>query len=420
MMNGKEKLKMALSHQEAPLLFDIGGTPTTGMHCIVVEKLREYYGLEKRPIVIVEPMQMLGGLDQDLKEVMGIQTEPLWADKGMFGFKQTDEFKEWKTPWGQEVLIPTDFNTSKDDKGNTYIYACGDINYPPAGCMPEGGLYFDATNRAPEFDEDNYNVQDNLEEFGPVSDETLDWFRKESDRLKDSPHAVIGNMGGTGLGDIALVPGLMLREPRGIRDIEEWYVSTVIRQDVLHEIFEHQTSQALENLKKLHGVLGETIQVAFVCGTDLGTQAAQFCSNETYRSLYMPYYKRVNGWIHENTTWKTFKHCCGSIFNLIPDFIESGFDILNPVQWTATNMRKEDLKKHYGKDITFWGGGIDTQNTFPNGTPDQVREQALQCCEILAKDGGFVFNTIHNVLPDVPAENVAALAEAVKIFNGER
>ena len=140
-----------------------------------------------------------------------------------------------------------------------------------------------------------------------------------------------------------------------------------------------------------------------MCGTDFGTQNGPFCSNEVFRELYMPYYKKINEWIHSHTNWKTFKHSCGSIMPIIPDIIESGFDILNPVQWTAENMDPVQLKKEYGKDLVFWGGGVNTQKTFP--------------FDIFSKDGGFVFNTIHNIQALTPVENLVALIEAVKEFN---
>jgi uroporphyrinogen-III decarboxylase len=103
----------------------------------------------------------------------------------------------------------------------------------------------------------------------------------------------------------------------------------------------------------------------------------------------------------------------------VPELIEAGFDILNPVQWTAERMSREELKKQYGSQVTFWGGGVDTQNTLPNGTPKEVYEEVLECCKAFSKGGGFVFNTIHNIQPDVPAKNVVAMVEAVKKFNGE-
>ncbi len=418
-MTGKDKLKLAVNHIDGPVLLDIGGMPTTGIHCKVVEGLREYYGLEKKPIRILEPVQMLAYVENDLKEAMGIQTTPLWSAGTMFGFKQKDKFKEWRTPWGQDVLVAEDFMTSTDKNGNTYIYSCGDTSYPPAGCMPKNGVYFDSINRAPEFDEDEYDVKDNFEEFGPISDEDIEWLKVQRPRFENSGDVVMGNLGGTAFGDIALVPGPQLKRPKGLRDITEWYVSIVSRPEVLHEIFEYQLHYAIENLKKMHDVLGETIQVAYICGTDFGTQNGPFCSNEVFTEVYAPYYKKVNDWIHENTTWKTFKHCCGSIYKLVPEIINAGFDILNPVQWTAKNMDRALLKDSYGDKVTFWGGGVDTQKTLPFGSPKQVHDEVLECCKIFGKNGGFVFNTIHNIQPGVPTENVVAMVNAIKEYNGE-
>lgn len=419
-MTGKEKLRAAFNHEEAPILIDIGGGPTTGIHCKVVEELREYYGLEKKPITIMEPCQMLGFVDDDLKEVLGIQTTPIWGIGNLFGFEQTDKVKEWKTPWGQTVLVPEQFTVTEDEKGDTFIYAGGDTNYPPAGHLPKTGFYFDNTNRSEEFDEDEYRVEDNFEDFQPVSEDGLEWLRVQKERIVDSPDVVLANLGGTGFGDIALVPGPYLKNPKGLRDITEWYMFTVARQDVLHEIFAYQADMAVENLKKMYDVLGETVQVAYICGADFGTQRGPFCSNETFRNVYAPYYKKVNDWIHENTGWKTFKHCCGSIFGLIPDLIDAGFDILNPVQWTAANMDRTELKKTYGDKLIFWGGGVDTQKTLPYGSKEQVYEEVLETCKIFGKNGGFVFHTIHNIQPGVPAENLDAMIKAVHTYNGEK
>jgi len=418
-MTGKDKLKLALNHEDGPVLLDIGGMPTTGIHCMVAEKLREYYGLEKKPIKILEPVQLLALIEDDLKEAMGIQTTPLWSAGTMFGFRQTDKFKEWKTPWGQEVLVSDEFVTTTDGKGDTFIYACGDTNYAPAGCMPKKGFYFDNINRVPEFDEDNYDIKDNFEEFGSISKEDLDWLSMQKTEVERSQDVIMGNLGGTAFGDIALVPGPQLREPKGLRDITEWYISIVSRPEILHEIFAYEAEYAIENLKKMHDVLGEVIQVAYICGADFGTQNGPFCSNDVFREVYRPYYRKINDWIHENTSWKTFKHCCGSIYTLIPDLIKSGFDILNPVQWTAKNMDRHALKKNHGESITFWGGGVDTQKTLPYGTPEQVRKEVLECCKIFGKKGGFVFNTIHNIQPGVPVENIAAMVAAIREYNGE-
>ena len=160
------------------------------------------------------------------------------------------------------------------------------------------------------------------------------------------------------------------------------------------------------------------IDVVVVCGTDFGTQESTFCSRSTYDEIWQPRYRRINDWIHENTTWKTFKHSCGAIESFLPDIIESGFDIINPVQCSAKGMEAKLLKERHGDRITFWGGGVNTQKTLPFGTPEEVRAEVLDRCETFAPGGGFVFNAIHNVQALTPTENFVAMVDAVHEFNG--
>ena len=352
-MNHKEKMLAALNHKSGPVPVDFGAFPTTGIHASIVEQLRDRYGLDKRPVTILEPYQMLGEIEDDLREAMGIDTKPLWGQWTMYGFKNED-FREWETPWGQKVLVARDFVTTEKD-GDLLIYAGGDKNYPPAAILPEGGYFFDSTVRQKPIVEEELNPEDNLEEFGPISDEDLAYYKRTAEMLKDDPYFVVGNLGGTAIGDIACVPGPMLKDPKGIRDVTEWYMATAIRQDYVHAVFEQQVETGIANLEKIHAVLGDAISVAYMCGNDFGTQNAPFCSNETFQSLYMPYYKKMNEWVHSNTNWKTFKHSCGSIKPLIPELIESGFDILNPVQWTAEGMDMKELKDEYGKGCCLLG-----------------------------------------------------------------
>ena len=225
-------------------------------------------------------------------------------------------------------------------------------------------------------------------------------------------------MGGTALGDIALVPGPFLKHPKGIRDVVEWYVSTGSRQRYIHEIFERQCEVAIGNLDRVHAIVGDRIQAIFLCGTDFGTQTSSFCSVKTFQNLYLPYYKQLTNWIHSHTSWKVFKHSCGAVYKFVPEFIEAGIDILNPVQISATGMDPVQLKKNFGDRIVFWGGGVDTQRVLPFGSPDEVREQVLRRCEMLAPGGGFVFNTIHNIQANTPVENIVAMLNAVHEFNG--
>ena len=397
---------------------DFGSTAVTGVHASCVEQLREHYGLENRLVKICEPYQMLGEVEEDLAEVMGIDTVGVVPLNTLFGFPN-ENYKEFQTPWGQTVLVSEHFNTQVKPNGDVYIYPEGDMSVPPSGQMPSNGFFFDTIVRQPEIDEDNLDPEDNLEEFGLISEEDLEHYRVELDRLEGTDRAIVATLGGMAFGDIALVPAPFLKHPKGIRDIAEWYMSTAARQEYIHDVFSKQCDYALKNLEKLNEVLGERIDVVFLCGTDFGTQTSTFCSPQTFSELWAPYYRQVNDWIHRNTGWKTFKHSCGAVETFMEHFIDVGFDIINPVQCSATGMEPRQLKEKYGERLVFWGGGIDTQKTMPFGTPEEVREQVLERCEIFSRDGGFVFDSIHNLQALSPVENMVAMIDAVKEFNGE-
>ncbi len=417
-MTSKQRVKNSLNHKQPDMVpMDFGGTNVSGMHITCVAALRDYYGLEKRPVKVHEPFQMLGLIEEDLKTVLGVDVEAGNGSGTFFGFPAED-WKPWTLNNGLEVLVPGQFNTTKDSLGNTFIYPEGDTSIPPSGRMPKTGHFFDAIIRQEEINEDSLNAEDNLEEFKEITDNEISFYKRTLKAASETNRAVLASFGGTGLGDIALVPGTSLKHPKGIRDVEEWYISTAIRKDLLHEIYEKQTEIALKNLKRLHQEVGQYVDAAFICGTDFGTQTGTFCSSATFLELYKPYYRKVNDWIHENTTWKTFKHCCGAVEPFMKLFIDSGFDIINPVQCSATGMDPAQLKKKYGNDLTFWGGGVDTQQVLPFGSPKEVREQVLERCEIFSKQGGFVFGAIHNVQAMTPVENIVAMINAVHEFNG--
>lgn len=417
-MNSKERLIATLNHKEPDkVAVDFGATAVTGIHCRIVEKLREHYGLEKHPVKVIEPYQMLGEIEPDLQEILGGDCAGVLGSGNMFGSSQ-QEYQLQKTHWGQDVLISTGIDLTPDKEGSTYVWPQNDHTCNPSAVMSEGCFFFNAIERQGPIDDDHLDPTDNLEEFTIISDETLEHFRHSAEVAAATGKGVIASFGGTALGDIALVPAMDLKHPKGIRSVAEWYMSTVIRADYVKEIFDRQMDIAIENYKKLWAVCGSKVDVVNLCGTDFGTQDSQFCSVADYRDLYLPYYRRMTDWIHSNTTWKVFKHCCGSATPLIPAFIDSGFDILNPVQINAKNMDPRMLKREFGRDIVFWGGGVDTQKVLPFGTPDEVRRQVREEVEILGEGGGYVFNTIHNVQANVPIENMAALVDTLRDIRG--
>jgi uroporphyrinogen-III decarboxylase len=181
-------------------------------------------------------------------------------------------------------------------------------------------------------------------------------------------------------------------------------------------VFDRQCEIGLANLEKLHRIAGDRLAVIRVTGTDFGQQRGPFVSPQTYRDLFKPFHKRVNDWVHQHTNWKTFIHSCGSIRALLEDFIDAGFDILNPVQCSATGMNPGELKQDFGDRIVFWGGGVDTQRTLPFGTPVEVRREVRERIKALAPGGGLVFTPIHNVQARTPVENLLAMYETVREY----
>ncbi len=415
-MNSRERVLTSLDHREPDRVpLDLGASPVTGMHVSAVYQLRQALSLDPpgTPVKVIEPFQMLGEIAPDLAAALGVDVLPLTGPNTMFGYPLAD-WKPWTFFDGTPVLVPGGFNTRPELNGDILMYPEGDESAAPSGRMPKDGFYFDAIVRQPPMIEDRLDPADNLEEFTPVSADDLDYYEQEAQRLfRETDKAILGNFGGTSFGDIALVPAIQLPDPKGIRDMTEWYMSTLTRREYIWSVFEKQCEIGLENLKKIHTRVGERIAVLFVTGTDFGTQTGPFIAPKTYRELYQPFHRIINRWVHQNTTWKTFIHSCGSVFKLVPDFIEAGFDILNPVQTSAAGMAPEALTEQFGDQVTFWGGGVDTQQTLPFGSVNEIREQVRERMSVFGRGGGFVFNPIHNVQAGVPTENLLALYQAI-------
>lgn len=324
-MTPKQRIRAAIDHQQPDKLpVDFGSSFITGIHCSVVEQLRDHYNLEKRSARVCEPYQMLGEVEEDLLDAMRLDVQPIFPQRTIFGFPN-ENWKPWTTPWGQEFTVSEHFKTSSDNAGNVYIYPKGDAEAPASGHMPKTSYFFDTIERIdPDFDEDELNLEDNFEEFGPMSKEEVYWI-EQTECWRDSDRAISVHLNGTCLGDIALVPAPFLTNPKGVRGVADWYMLSADE----------------------------------------------------------------------------------------PDF-------LNPVQSSADGMDPQGLKDNYGDRITFWGGGVNTQQTLPFSTPEQVRKDVLSRYEVFAPGSGLVFSALHNVQARTPIKNVIAMVEAVHEYNGDK
>ena len=414
-MNSCERLQKTLNRDLVDrVCVDFGATHVTGISASTLSKVRKaLLGEEDFRVKIIEPFQMLGEIDEKLMDALGIDVMPVLPPKTMFGF----ENKDWK-PFtmfdGTEVLVPGNFNVTPDEKGGWYLYPQGDTSVPPSGRMPKNGFYFDAICRQSPIDEAKLDPADNLVEFSELTREDIQPLVDMANAAIRAKKGTILSVPGTGFGDIALVPAMWMKQTPGIRDIEEWYISTAMRRDYVYKVFEKQCEIALKNLRLLIETLGDKIQAVFTTGTDFGTQNGLFISTQAYRDLYKPFHKAINDFIHAKSNWKVFIHSCGAVKELIPEFIEAGFDILNPVQCSAAGMDPQELKDTFGQDVIFWGGGVDTQKTLPFGTTEEVYNEVRQRIEIFNNPTGMVFSAIHNIQAKIPFENVLALFQAIK------
>jgi len=413
----RERIRKVINHQETDRIpLDLGSTPVTGIQASTYAKLRKALRLKDQPVKVIEPYQMLAEVEIDVIEKLGVDTIGLWLPTTLFGFKN-ESWKPWKLFDDTRVLVPEKFITTEDEEGNIYLYPQGDTSVPPSGKIPKGGYYFDAIVRQQPIDQVSLNPKEWVkQQYSVFSEEELRYLEEKASILyKSTDLSIVGGfLGAASFGDIALVPGLSVKHPKGIRDPKLWYMAHIDHPEYIKGIFELQCEIALKNLKLSYEAVGDKIDVIMLSGTDFGTQNGPFISPDMYREFYKPFHKKINDWVHQHTPWKTFYHSCGSVVAFLDDFVEAGVDILNPVQTSAKDMDPKMLKEKYGDKLVFWGGGVDTQKTLPFGTEEEVKKEVKERCLIFRKGGGYVFSTIHNIQSKVPINNLIAMFQVIR------
>jgi len=416
-MTSRERLIAALNHREPDKVpVDFGGTTVTGIHAQALDRLHKFLGIEDRTVRVYEPMQMLGIIEEDIALSLGSDVIGLYAPGTLLGYTN-DKWKPWQLPGGTNVLIGEGFQVTYNDDGSLYAYPKGNLNAPPSAKMPAEGIYFDNLIRQEDLGSHTFNARtDYADQYTVFSEEECRYYEQTSKALyENSECAVFGNFFLGGVGDIFHIPAAWLEYPKGIRDIEEWIIAHYQHPDYVKELFDMQTEIQLKNLELYHQAVGNRIVAIAISGTDFGGQNSLLISKDMYREFYKPYHKTFNDWVHEHTEWKTFSHTCGSITPLMDEFIEAGFDILNPVQFSAADMDLDTLKQRFGSRVVFWGGGVNPQATLPFGTPEEVREETRNNVEILAKGGGFICGTVHNIQAPTPPESIVAFFESINV-----
>ena len=418
-MTSRERVLAAINHQQPDRVpMDIGATHYTGISACALYRLREYLGLPLYPLGITEISQMIARMDMDIIDKMGLDVVGLEQAKDHAGCPIYGPMQEFPMPDGTPVMISAQHKYKITETGRRYLYPQGDDSCDPSYCMPEGGYFFDALHRAPEYDEDDIHAEIDFKDdfkIKSITDEDARWLEEQSKKLRSTDKAVFGTFR-ISLGDPSEIEGPQVKHPTGVRSYQDWSMAQLLYPDYVKDVFELWTESGIKNLEIYKQAVGDNIDVINVSGTDLGTQVGQLMSVDTFRELYKPFYTRINKWIHDNTNWKIHYHSCGAIRPFLDDFVDMGVDIINPVQITAKGMDAAELKAQYGDKLVFWGGGIDTQDTLPNKSVEEIRAHVDRNLDIFAKDGGFVFTTIHNIMGDVPADHIAAAFDEARNY----
>jgi hypothetical protein len=415
-MTSRERVKKALAHQEPDRVpIDLGATLVTGIHVSSYIKLRQALGIREGKVKVYEPFQMLAEVEEPVRKALGVDVYGITLPGTLFGYTN-ERWKPFTLFDGTEVLVSGNMAWEELPNGDLLQFPEGNKAYPPSARMPAGGYYFDVLIRQEPIDEENLDPKEWADQtFGLLSDEEL-LFLEEKSRwyFENTDYALFGNFGGGSFGDIAIVPGPHIPYPKGVRDPEEWLVSHISRPDYIKDIFGYQVETGLKNLEMYRQAVGDRIEVIEINGNDFGAQNGLYMSVEMYREFYKPYHKQMDDWVHNNTSWKTFFHSCGSNVELFEDYKEAGVDIFNPVQISAKGMEPRFLKETYGDDFVFWGGAVNPQQTLPFGSPDEVRAEVEDNVSVFKKGGGYIFNNVHNIQANIPVENILAIFEGVK------
>ena len=413
-MISRERVQLALNHKEADRVpIDFGAMRATGISTIAYNKLRLRLGIKKGLPRMYDFIQQLAYPEEEIMNMFHIDI----IDAGQAFLKDEENWKEWILNDGSKCLIPKYLNVEIDRQSTVLLK---DKNNLVLGKKPKSSLYIDQSYWAykdlPKIP-DTFNYKDLSKFIWSIQPPPwhLDIFNNSQFEIFISR---IKNLYETTDYAIMLSVGCSLFEVGTyLRGIENFLCDIYQDKKGTKRLIRKLVEDNLRLLDRLLKGVGDYVDI-LQFGDDLGSQNGPFMSPDVFKDMFKPVYKKMWDYVHENSNCKVFLHSCGSIYELLPHLIDAGLDVINPVQTTTANMEPEKLKKEFGKYITFWGGGCNTRDILPNKTPNEVKEDVKRRIDIFSRGGGFVFNQIHNILADIPAENIIAMFEAAYEYGG--
>ena len=401
----------SLNHREPDRVpVDLSGYRSSGISAVTYPKLRAVLGLEPRPVDVYDPVQQLAICHDDVLDRLGVDTVELGR-----AFCQEDKWwVDWTLPEGTPCRMPVWAQPERAGEGWALRSPSGRI----IARMPEGSFHFDQVYW-PFLDgeEDLSRIEELYPEHmwtgvasppGPSISSPAELAAGARRLRAKSDRAILGLFGGN-----------LLEMGQFYYRMDNFLMMLAGEPERAHRFLDALLEIHLRNLDTFLGAVGDSIDV-IVFGDDLGSQKGPQISPRMYREFFKPRHAELWARAKQLADAKVMLHCCGGVRPLIPDLIEAGLDAINPVQISCGGMEAAGLKRDFGKDLTFWGGGCDTQSILPGATPDHVREHVMHQCEVLAPGGGFVFQQVHNIMANVPVENILAMYEAVHEYDSGR
>jgi uroporphyrinogen decarboxylase len=416
-MTSQERVLAAINHRQPDRVpVDMGATPSSGISAIAYSNLLKHIGSPHLPVQIYDVVQQLAQPDMEILDRFGVDV----LDIGRTFNKLPDDWYSISMANGAEAFYPKWFHPLKQADGS-YI-TLDDDGKRVLSKMPVGATFFDQTYfpYIDAYPDDYLNLDAEMNRIMWARDVHSPWDHANEDdfwtQLRDKTIKLRASTDKA----LLVVCGCNLFEwGTFLRRMDNFLMDLICDPYNVEKLLDQLMIRHLATLEKVCNAVGDIVDIIRF-GDDLGMSSGPFMDAETYRTLFKPRHKMLCDYVKSHSKMHTFIHSCGSISLLMPDLIDAGIEIFNPVQTNSYNMDPGFLKREFGSDVTFWGGGIETVGTLNEGPVEKIREQVMERMEIFSRGGGFVFNTVHNILPDVKAQNVIAMFDAVKEFNNRR
>jgi len=409
-MTSRERILAALEHQETDRVpVDFSGHRSSGIAALVYPDLRKHLGLPPEPVRVYDMVQQLAIVDEDVLDRLGADT----IEMGRGFLLEEEDWKDWILPDGTPCQIPYYIHVEK--RGEDWYLL--NENGRELAVQKKGFLYFEQTYFPLK---DRHFASDDFSDLEDVLSHTV-WtgvaspgahLSLDEGGLSEMAHRAKALRESTDRAIVGLFGGNMFEFPQMLFRMDNYLMFLGLYPDKVLQFSEKLCALHMKSLEKWLGAVGPYIDI-ILFGDDLGGQRGPLISPKMYRQMIKPFHRKLWHRAKELADVKVMLHCCGGVRELMGDLIDAGLDAINPVQINAAGMDPAELKARFGSRITLWGGGCDTRDILPHGSPGQVTAHVKELVRLLHRGGGFVFQQVHNILADVPAENVAAMFDAV-------